>query len=82
MRAAMMAAVLVGASQPAAAQSSLLETPWEDRVFGGFNFAFDASKSDISATSPFVIYDETGGLTTNAEFKADTLLDGSFVASE
>ncbi len=80
MRAAMMAAVLVGASQPAAAQSSLLETPWEDRVFGGFNFAFDASKSDISATSPFVIYDETGGLTTNAEFKADTLLDGSFGA--
>jgi hypothetical protein len=78
LRAAMVAAVLVGASQPAAAQSSLLETPWEDRVFGGFNFAFDASKSDITTNSPFVIYDETGGLTTNAEFKADTLLDGSF----
>jgi hypothetical protein len=78
LRAAMMAAVLVGAGQPAAAQSSLLETPWEDRVFGGFNFAFDASKSDITTNSPFVVYDETGGVTTSVEFKADTLLDGSF----
>lgn len=77
LRAAMMAAVLVGASQPAAAQSSLFETPWEDRVFGAFNFAFDASKSDITANRPFVIYDETGGLTTNADFKADTLIDFS-----
>lgn len=73
MRAALMAAVLVGMSQPAFAQS----TPWEDRVFGGFNFAFDASKSDITSNRPFTIYDETGGLTTTAEFDPDTLLDVS-----
>lgn len=76
LRAALMAAVLVGFSQPVDAQS----TSWEDRVFAGFNFAFDASKSDISDNRPFVIYDEAGGLTTSAEFKADTLIDLSLGA--
>ena len=56
LRAALMTAVLVGASLPASAQS----TPWEDRVFVNLSFGVDTGTTEIaqSGTLPDLIYGE------------------------
>ena len=73
LRAALMAAVLVGASQPAAAQSA----PWEDRVFAGVSFGIEGGSADISDSRSFPIYGEAATLVSNAGFNADSIVDFS-----
>ena len=71
LRAAMTAVALLGASLPAAAQS----TPWEDRVFGGISFAFEGGADDISESRSFTVYGENGTVSSTTDFDADALID-------
>ena len=76
LRAALMAAVLVGVSLPAAAQS----TPWEDRVFAGISFGFEAGTSTITDSRTFVVYEEPGSLQSTSRFDSDGIIDISLGA--
>jgi len=69
-----MAAVLVGASQPAAAQTPL-EEPWEDRVFGGLSFGVEGGSAEISDSRTFTVYEEAGSIETQASFGSDAIID-------
>jgi hypothetical protein len=71
LRAAMTAVVLLGASLPAAAQS----TPWEDRVFANLSFGVQAGSAETSRNGTFVVYDETGSVQSTAEFGSFAILD-------
>jgi hypothetical protein len=71
MRAALMAAVLIGASQPAFAQSR----PWEDRVFAGVSFGFEPGTEKASQTRNFGIYGEDATIASNSSFDANAIVD-------
>lgn len=70
LRAAVMAAVLVGVSQPAAAQ-----TPWEDRVFAGVSFGLEAGTETASQTRNFTVYAENASLVSNSTFDRNSIID-------
>lgn len=69
-----MTAVLVGASQPAAAQS-MMDTPWEDRVFGGISFGLDSGSPTVNDNRSFIIYGENATLQSSSDFDADGIID-------
>ena len=73
LRAALMTAVLVGASLPASAQP----TPWEDRVFVNLSFGVDTGTTEIaqSGTLPDLIYGEPATFQTDAEFGSFAIFD-------
>jgi hypothetical protein len=71
MRAALMAAVLFGASQTAIAQSR----QWEDRVFAGVSFGFEPGTEKASQTSTLAIYGENGTIASNSSFDANAIVD-------
>jgi hypothetical protein len=71
LRAALMAAVFVGASQSAQAQG----TPWEDRVFANLSFGVDTGTTSISQNRSFIVYNETGTLQADAEFGSFPIFD-------
>ena len=71
-RAALIAAMLIGVNLPAYAQTI---TPWEDRVFANLNFGFDVGSEEISRSSTFVVYDETGSVETTGEFGSFGIFD-------
>jgi hypothetical protein len=70
LRAALVAAAVIVASQPASAQSV-----WEDRVFANISFGIDTGSTDISQNSSFVVYSETGTLQSNATFGSFGIFD-------
>lgn len=70
MRAALIAAVLVGASLPAYAQ-----TPWEDRVFVNLSFGVDTGSEEISRSSTFTVYNEQGSIETTGTFGSFGIFD-------
>jgi hypothetical protein len=76
LRAALRTAVLVGASQPAAAQS----TPWEDRVFGGISFGLDSGSATVNDNRSFIVYGESATLQSSSDFDADGIFDFSIGA--
>lgn len=73
LRAATIAAVLVGAGQPAFAQGA----EWTDRVFASVSFGFEGGTADISDNRTFTIYGENASIGSNASFKSDSIIDGS-----
>jgi hypothetical protein len=73
LRAAMTAVVLLGASLPAAAQS----TPWEDRVFGGISFGLDSGSADVNDRRTISVYGEDGTIESSSGFDADGIIDFS-----
>jgi hypothetical protein len=75
MRAALIAAVLVGPSLPAYAQ-----TPWEDRAFVNLSYGVDAGSTDITDSRSFTVYGETGTLESTASFGSFGIFDITFGA--
>jgi hypothetical protein len=71
LRAALIAAVLAGASQPAQAQG----TPWEDRVFVNLSFGVDTGTTSIAENRSFVLYGETGTLQANSDYGSFPIFD-------
>jgi len=71
LRAALIAAVLVGASQPAQAQG----TPWEDRAFVNLSFGVDTGTTSISENRSFIVYGETGTLQADADYGSFSIFD-------
>lgn len=76
LRAALMAAVLVGVAQSASAQS----TPWEDRIFANISFGVDTGTTDIAANRAFVVYGETGIVDITASYGSFAIFDVGFGA--
>jgi hypothetical protein len=70
MRAALMAAALVGVSLPAHAQ-----TLWEDRAFVNLSFGLDTGTEEISRRSTFTVYNETGSVEASGEFGSFGIFD-------
>src|SRR5262245_40295436 len=70
MRAALIAAVLVGGSLPARAQ-----TPWEDRAFVNLSFGVDTGSEDLSSRATFPYAGETGSVETTASFGSFGIFD-------
>jgi hypothetical protein len=71
LRAALMAAMLVGAGLPAAAQG----TPWEDRVFANLSFGVDTGTTEIAQNRSVPIYGETGTARTDVSFGSFPIFD-------
>jgi len=69
-RAALIAAALVGVSLPAYAQ-----TPWEDRAFVNLSFGLDTGTETIARNSTFTVYNETGSVDTSADFGSFGIFD-------
>ncbi|MCC7126990.1 MAG: outer membrane beta-barrel protein [Acidobacteria bacterium] len=71
MPAALLAAMVVGTSVPAAAQSRA----WEDRVFAGVSFGLESGSTDITDARTRTIYAEPASITTTSSFDSDSILD-------
>ena len=69
-RAALIAAALVGVSLPAHAQ-----TPWEDRAFVNLSFGLDTGTETIARSSTFTVYNETGTADASGEFGSFGIFD-------
>jgi hypothetical protein len=70
MRAALIAAVLVGGSLPARAQ-----TPWEDRAFVNLSFGVDTGSTEINENRSYPVYGETATLESTATFGSFGIFD-------
>ncbi|MEZ5288833.1 MAG: hypothetical protein R2712_29345 [Vicinamibacterales bacterium] len=73
LRAALIAAVVVGLGQPAFAQG----TPWEDRAFASISFGFEGGGAELSDARDFSIYGESARIISNTSFDPDSILDFS-----
>lgn len=70
-RAALMAAVLIGASQTAFAQSRA----WDDRVFASVSFGAETGSTDVASSRAFTIYAEPATVSSATTFDSDSILD-------
>ncbi|HQZ40688.1 MAG: hypothetical protein IT180_15355 [Acidobacteria bacterium] len=71
LRAAIIAAVLVGASQPAAAQGR----EWTDRVFTSVSFGFEGGTAEVADNRTFTVYGEDATISSKSRFKTDGIID-------
>jgi hypothetical protein len=70
----MLAILFSTASLPAAAQSTMLATPWEDRVFAGLTFGVEGGADLVDSFSD-TIHFEPATVSSTTSFGADAFID-------